>query len=151
MGIVYIKEKKSYVYEAGGNVKLTPLKEWLKRGKKGRYVVKRLIKADSILSDVNLKRLKNVGKQYTGKPYDLYFEWSDERMYCSELVWKMYKYGLGLEIGELKRLHHFNLSNPEVKRIMKKRYGEKIPLDEMVISPESMFDSKLLQTVCEKR
>lgn len=24
-----------------------------------------------------------------GKPYDLFFEWSDEHVYCSELVYKV--------------------------------------------------------------
>jgi hypothetical protein len=41
-----------------------------------------------------LKKMKEAGKLYEGKPYDLYFEWNDEIIYCSELVWKIYKNAL---------------------------------------------------------
>ena len=53
----------------------------------------------------------------------------------------------GLEIGKLQKLSDFDLSSEEVKKIMKKRYGEHIPLDETVISPSSIFESDLLETV----
>ena len=35
----------------------------------------------------------------------------------------------------------------EVKAILNERYGDNVPLDEIVISPKSMFDSELLITV----
>ena len=54
-----------------------------------------------------------------GKDYDLYFEWSNEKIYCSELVWKIYKEGAGIEIGELEELSSFDLTNEIVKRKMK--------------------------------
>ena len=47
-------------------------------------------------------------RQFEGKPYDLYFEWSDERIYCSELVWKMYA-ALGVKLGTLQKLREFDL------------------------------------------
>lgn len=49
-----------------------------------------------------MKKMKKVGEKYIGKDYDLYFEWSDSRIYCSELVWKIYKESIGLEIGNLE-------------------------------------------------
>ena len=33
---------------------------------------------------------------------------------------------------------------------MKERYGDNIPLEELVISPEQIFKSNLLETVVEK-
>ena len=93
--------------------------------------------------------MKEVGKLYEGKPYDLYFEWNDERIYCSELVWKIYKNAIGLEIGKLELLKDFNLSSPEVKKKLRERYGENIPENETVISPVSMYNSELLKTVFE--
>ena len=91
--------------------------------------------------------MKEVGKLYEGKPYDLYFEWNDKRIYCSELVWKIYKNAIGIEIGKLELLKDFDLSSPEVKKKLKERYGENIPENETVISPVSMFNSELLITV----
>ena len=55
--------------------------------------------------------MKSIGKKYNGKNYDIYFEWSDDRIYCSELVWKMYKEATGIEIGEIQKLSDFDLRN----------------------------------------
>ena len=149
MGIIYIKDKKPYVYEASRTVKVTELNEWINRGKNRKYIVKRLINSDVILTNDALNKMKEVGKLYEGKPYDLYFEWNDERIYCSELVWKIYKNALGIEVGKIEHLKDFDLSSPEVKKKLKERYGEKVPENEKVISPVSMFNSELLKTVYE--
>ena len=52
-----------------------------------------------------------------------------------------------IEIGKLQKLSDFDLSNEAVKNKMKERYGNKIPLDEIVISPAAIFDSELLVMV----
>jgi hypothetical protein len=41
----------------------------------------------------------------------------------------------------------FNLTDPVVRAKMRERYGTHIPMDEPVISPASMFNSPLLETV----
>jgi hypothetical protein len=41
MGIIYKQAGKYFVFEAIQPVKLTPLNDWIKRGKDGHYVVKR--------------------------------------------------------------------------------------------------------------
>lgn len=147
MGIVYVRNGKGFVFEASQVVKLTPIDEWINRGKDKKYVVKRLKNHDKIVTEANLKKMLSYGKSFEGKPYDLYFGWSDDRIYCSELVWKIYEFTTGLKIGELKKLKDFDLTEQEVIRIMKKRYGDNIPKDENVISPESMYKSELLETV----
>jgi len=149
MGIIYEDQGKYFVYEAVQPVKLTPLTEWKKRGENGHYVIKRLKNAEDILSPAVLSNMKMVGQQYLGKSYDVYFNWSDEKIYCSELVWKIYKEAAGIEIGTLENLSEFDLSSDYVQSIMKERYGNNIPLDEKVISPAAMFNSSLLVTVEE--
>ena len=62
------------------------------------------LKTPDTLSPSQLKRLKDEGLKFKGKPYDQYFGWSDEKIYCSELVWKMYKSALGMELGKLSDL-----------------------------------------------
>lgn len=150
MGIIYENNGQFFVYEAVQPVKLTPLKEWINRGENGHYVIKRLENAKTILTPETLSKMKQVGDKYKGKSYDIYFEWSDDKIYCSELVWKMYKETTGIEIGKLEQLSDFDLSNDIVKAKMKERYGDNIPMDEKVISPAAMFNSDNLITIEEK-
>lgn len=48
--------------------------------------------------------MKTVGERFVGKDYDLYFGWSDERIYCCSRYWKAYHAATGLEIGKLQQL-----------------------------------------------
>lgn len=150
MGIIYVIDKKHFVFEAVQPVKLTPLQEWINRGKNKQYVIKRLKNANEVLTSSVLINMKKVGEKYKGKPYDIHFEWSDDKLYCSELVWKIYKEAIGIEIGELQQLSEFDLSSNIVKTKMKERYGNHIPLNEKVISPIAMYNSKKLVTIEEK-
>lgn len=147
MGIIYENDGQFFVYEAVQPVKLTPLTEWINRGEKGHYVIKRLRNADQILTNLTVTKIKQIGEQFKGKPYDIYFEWSDDKIYCSELVWKIYKQAADIEIGRLEQLSDFDLTNEIVKNKMKERYGNNIPMDAIVISPAAMFNSDKLITV----
>ncbi|MEY8868435.1 YiiX family permuted papain-like enzyme [Flavobacteriaceae bacterium 144Ye] len=149
MGIIYENNGELYVYEAIQPVQMTPLSEWINRGENGQYVIKRLKNANEILTNLSLKKMKQIGEQFKGKPYDIYFEWSDDKIYCSELVWKIYKQAINIEIGKLEKLSSFDLSNETVKAKMRERYGNNIPLNEKVISPVAIFNSDKLETIFE--
>ncbi|MFN0014696.1 MAG: YiiX family permuted papain-like enzyme [Saprospiraceae bacterium] len=149
-GVVYKRGSRCYVFEAVQPVKQTPLEAWIARGQGKHYVVKRLKNADRVLTPKVLKNMKSVGEELLGKDYDSTFEWSDDKIYCSELIWKIYQRATGLEIGKLEKLRAFDLSDDLVKKKMKERYGAKIPVDETVISPAAVFDSELLKTVLSK-
>jgi hypothetical protein len=145
-GIIYKINESWFVYEAIQPVQTTPLKEWIARGKNNEYVIKRL-KNTSLLTPDVLNKMKKSGEEFNRKDYDIYFEWNNDRIYCSELVWKIYKEGANIEIGKLQHLKDFDLSHPVVKQKMTERYGNKLPLNEKVISPSSIYDSDLLYTV----
>ncbi len=149
-GIIFFKNGKAQVLEAVQPVKVTPLSKWIKRGDGSHYVIKRLITHKEDLNPAVIKRMHSIGSELVGKNYDLYFGWNDDKIYCSELVWKIYKRGVGIEVGQLKKLKDFDLSSPVVKNILKKRYGNKIPYNETVISPEGIFNSNKLYTVVKK-
>jgi hypothetical protein len=150
MGIIFFRHGKPYVYEAIKTVQYTPLNEWVARGEGGHYVIKRLANADRILTPQAVAKLRQAATKFEGKPYDLTFEWSDNRMYCSELVWKIYDRGLGLHLGRLQKLRDFDLSDPVVKSKMKERYGNNIPMEETVISPGEMFSADVLGVVAQE-
>ncbi len=148
-GIIFWEHAQCYVLEAAGTVTWTPIDEFIKRGRDAEYVVKRLKNADEVINgpDVLPRMTKLFQERYEGKPYDIYFERSDDKIYCSELVWKMYKEGLGVEVGELQTLKSFDLTSPVVKKKMEERYKGNIPYDEIVISPAAIFESEELETV----
>ncbi len=149
-GILFTYSGKLQVLEAVQPVKITPIEDFIQRGKNHHYVVKRLVNAQKVLTEDHLIAMKKIGNSFKGKNYDIYFNWSDDDIYCSELVWKIYENATGIKLGELKPLSSYDLSHPEVKSIMKERYGNNIPLSEMMISPGAIFDSELLMTVEEK-
>lgn len=146
-GIIYKSNDKYYVFEAVQPVKSVPLEKWIARGKDRHYIIKRLKEADKIFTPQILHKMKQIGESFKGKSYDLTFEWSDEKMYCSELIWKIYQRASGVEIGKLERLRDFDLTNDIVRSKLNQRYGKNIPLDEIVISPKAIFESELLETV----
>ena len=96
MGIVYLRHGRPFVFEAVGPVRLTPLRAWIARGVGHHFVVKRLRHAGSVLTPKVLARMKQAGEKLLGRRYDLAFGWSDTRVYCSELVWKVYQRGAGI-------------------------------------------------------
>lgn len=146
-GIIFKNGNEFLVYEAVQPVKITPLNKWIARGNGEHYVIKRLNNANEVLNPDVMKNMKTDADGFVGKNYDIYFGWSDDKIYCSELVWKIYKGAANIEVGKLKKLKDFDLSGDEVKRIMSERYGSNIPYNEDVISPADIYDSELLYTV----
>ena len=135
-----------YVFEASATVRYTPLAKWIARGQDGKAVIKRLRGG---LTAAQINKLRTTASSFSGRPYDLTFEWSDSRIYCSELVWKIYDRALGVHIGELQKLREFDLSDPVVHAKLNERYGNAVPMNEVVISPAAMFDSPLLVNVSD--
>ena len=88
-GIIYKEGKSWQVFEAVQPVKRTPLADWVARGQGGHFVTKRLRDAKAVLTPTALARLKVAGQPMLGHNYDLYFGWSDDRIYCSELIWRV--------------------------------------------------------------
>ncbi|WP_295126164.1 YiiX family permuted papain-like enzyme [uncultured Chitinophaga sp.] len=144
-GMVLKQNGELYVLEAVEPVMYTPLESWAARSH--NHIVVKRVKDNNVVNSGVIDKMKKAGEKYRGKHYDAFFEWSDERIYCSELVWKIYKETTGLEIGKLKPLGSFDLSSDIVKQTMAQRYGNKIPLQEKMIAPSVMFDSELLTTV----
>lgn len=150
VGIVFKEQGRWIVYEAVGPVKATPLGEWTKQGKGGKYVAKRWIEADEKLDPEATKLLRHAADRFMGIAYDWQFGWSDEKIYCSELVWKMYSEALNVALCEPKPMREHALGSELVQRTMQERYGSSPPLEELMIGPGALFDCPLLVTVHEE-
>ncbi len=145
VGMLIKHKGRLYVLEGVQPVKFTPIEQWIKHGAGNYYEVKRL--KDKKLSEDQLKKMRVVGAKMLDKNYDIYFNWADNQIYCSELVWKVYRRGAGVEICPTRKLASFDLNDPLVKMIMKERYGNKIPYDEVVVAPSDLYESKILESV----
>lgn len=144
-GIVFQEKGAWKVLEAVQPVRAVSLESWIKRGEKGLFAVKRL--KNGSLSEAQLKKMKTEGRAFLGKNYDWAFGWSDDKIYCSELVWKIYKNGAGIELCPTQRLGDFDLESPEVRQKIRERWGEKLPLEEPVVPPSALFSSSILEAV----
>jgi hypothetical protein len=147
VAILFRINNEWYVEEAVQPVKYTKLSNFISRGRNKHYVIKRIKNSSELITSDKINKMKSYGKTFLNKNYDLCFEWDDKRIYCTELVWKIYNQVLNIEVGKLEHLKDFDLSDPFVKKLMKDRYGNSIPFNELVISPKSMFDAANLETV----
>ncbi len=141
----YNKKNDWWVLEAVQPVRWTRLKSFIARGTKGHYAIKRLV-GESVDSKTGDK-LQAEAEKYLGKNYDALFAWSNESIYCSELVWKTYQNVIHQDVGQTQQLKDFDLSHPSVASIAAERYGDNIPWEEKVISPQAIYESSKLETV----
>jgi uncharacterized protein YycO len=144
-GIIIIDENGiPLVAEAGDVVRVQPLMNFINQGENNEFVVKRLI--DEIKIN-ETDKLVNYLRSIENRNYDYIFDWSDDEIYCSELVWKAYNKAYEIEICDLRELREFDLTSEMVKKVLNEKYKDNIPLDESVVSPEDIFVSKLLKQV----
>lgn len=145
-GIIFFENGIPYVYEAVQPVGKRTLTDWIESGVNGIYVVKRL-KDSTIIGKNELMAMKKYALSQFGKNYDAVFQWSDKEMYCSELVYKCYLNACQIKLTSPKPLRDFNIDGPLVRKVMKQRYGNEIPYDEPMVSPDQLFQSTQLMTV----
>lgn len=128
-GIIIEKTDGLYVLEAISTVSLTPYQQWVDRGRGKRVGVKRYTE-----EPVKIKYSK-----YLGKPYDLAFKFDNGKLYCSELVYDIYKRQLGVELCKPRPVRDYNLYGME-KQLSKRGISK----DQLVVAPSDLYDSKLL-------
>jgi hypothetical protein len=147
MGVIYLEPSGPMVFEAVSPVRQTALKDWTLRGKDRHFVTKRLRDAETRLTPDVIAKMRKVGATWLGRPYDLRFRWDDERLYCSELVYKLFERGAGVRLGKLQTAAEMNLDDEKVQRALHKRFaGAKFDPNETVVTPDSIFhDDQLVE------
>lgn len=133
-GIIVMKDGKPYVLEAHKGVELTPLHQWINRG--------------LLFNHYKIMRLKDTKKlkinYILNVPYDLDFRFNNNKYYCSELVWDIYKNN-DIYLCNPKQLNEYHFLNvPIVKKKIKERG---FILEQSVVAPSDLIKSKKLKTV----
>lgn len=137
-GVVVNTAKGLRILEASKTVMLTPIDKFIGGAKSGNYMAKR----------PRQKLTKPISySKWLGQPYDLAFKFDNGKMYCSELVWLVYK-EQGIELCEPRKvgdyfvvkLAHSKLVGSYKKAkwlrdLMKKR---NITLDQYAVAPSDL-------------
>ena len=145
-GIVLEKDGRLQVFEAISKVGWVPVDTWIKRGTNSHYVVMRL-RDTSVLTSEVIRAMRADTAYFAGRDYDLLFQWSDTKIYCSELVWKLYKRNTNLSLGAIRTFADYDLDHAAVKKIIRERYGRDFKLAEKVVAPSDIMESNLLDVV----
>ena len=109
IGVLFKENNEWMVYEAVQPVQKVTLSEFILRGENSQYTVLRL-KNDSLVKlDHVTQKMKNYLLKQIDKDYDWVFNWSEEEMYCSELVYKAYL-NVGIKISDTKLLKDYKFN-----------------------------------------
>ena len=141
-GIVVMNNGKPYVLESLKILVLTPLDEFVARGKDGKYWLKRPDKDN----------IKIEYADYLGKSYDFAFSFDNDVYYCSELVYDIYKTQLGIELCKPKKIDDYLIlcteKIPQIEAAMQRRG---ITKEQYAVAPVDIFESEHLHSVNSPR
>lgn len=144
-GIVFSKDGKLMVLEAVQPVGAVPLETFIARCEPGTFAVRRL---KTPLTPAAMEAGRDWAEAQVGKDYDHRFLWSDDAIYCSELVWKIYRKA-GVMLCKPRQFKDFHLDDPEVKQDIERQFGsmDKLPREEKVVAPSDLLSSPLLEEI----
>jgi hypothetical protein len=151
VGILFRNGKDWVVAEGSEPVRIIGLNQFVRKGKNKEY---RVYRHQALESGKGLEQqvdaLKLVISPMLGLPYDIYFEWADDRIYCSELVFKSFQEALGIEVGRMQKFRDLRLDGPHVRKLIKDRLesiGKPLNLDEPVITPIAQMEDPALRLI----
>ncbi|AZZ36608.1 hypothetical protein CIK05_07335 [Bdellovibrio sp. qaytius] len=139
VGLLVKQNSAWYVAEAVGPVVSTPLNDFIARSKNKAYQVYRFRPFDP----TTMRSAMLTAIQKYNKPYDIYFEFSDTRTYCSELTYKVMLDVTGIGLGRVQKMKDMKLDGPYVKALIQKRLteiGKELNPEEDIITPVSQMN-----------
>ena len=100
------------VMEADTTVRIIPVEQFIDKSVGRKYIVKRPTQRLTAPIDK---------EEWLGRWYDLNFSFDNEEVYCSELVWLIYK-AQGIELcSPVKINEHFTVRFPIIRRALAER------------------------------
>jgi hypothetical protein len=144
-GIVFRQGDRMMVLEAVQPVRIVTLEAFMGGPQPTVFAVRRL---KTPLGQAAMAKARTWAAAQVGKNYDARFGWGDDKLYCSELVWKVFEKG-GVVLCQPKRFRNYNLEHPKVRELIQARYGsiDHLPMTEKVVAPSDLAASALLLEV----
>ena len=127
-GIIIEKRDGLYVLEATGKLKLTPLQDFINRGKGRQWVIDKPIK-------VKYSHL-------LGRRYDKSFKPDNNLFYCSELIHHIYLKQFGVELCKYRKVSSYHIIG-----LKKKLIQRGINLEQKVVAPIDIYNSKKAHSI----
>ena len=141
-GIVGSRDGQWIVYEAYRGVSATPLRTFLLRGRGGGFAVYRL-RAES---RAHIPETLRCCEKYLGRPYDIRYRMDDEKIYCSELVFKAFRDATdGQQLGTLVKFGDMNWGPYET--LIRQIENGPVPVDREMITPRDLARAPQLEPV----
>jgi hypothetical protein len=145
VGLVFMHDGRWTVIEAVQPVRWTALDEWTARGQE-EFLVMRATPSIASTPDWSVA-LREAAVRFLGRDYDLAFQWGDERMYCSELVYLAFLNGLGVELVAAETFGDLELQVASVQSLITRRAVNGILPEERIVTPVRLTRSALLVPV----
>ena len=144
-GVVKPHDPAWVVIEAIGPVKETRLPFWIAQGRDSAYVVFRLREPLA----KNIPAILAAAGKYEGRPYDIHYDMDDEKIYCSELLYKAVRDATGRKLGKIRKLGELNWRPYE--QVIRHIESGSLPLDREMITPRDFSEAPELREVFRSR
>jgi len=127
--------------------KFTPLRQYINRTEDGWYVVRRL---KGGLSQEQIESLRKECQKRMSILYHLGFRYESPRLFCSKLVYDVYKTATGIQAGTLETFKQLLARQPSASLpFWRMWFFGFIPWSRLTVTPESQFSSELFETIYE--
>jgi hypothetical protein len=139
-GIVVHRAGSWFVLEAIGPVQEKPLNRWILQGRSRQFAVYRLKPEQQ----KHIPAMIAAARRFIGRPYDIQYELDDEKIYCSELIYKSWLAATRQQLGKLVKLSDLNWKPHE---LVIRQIARGLPLDRVMITPRDLAAAQQLDRI----
>lgn len=123
----------------------TPLRKFLQRTRNGQVMVRRLKQP---ITAEQVEKLKQLTSEHIGTLYHPGFDFDSDRLFCSKLVYLVYKDAVGVRLGEILTLKTLLNQNPQASSgLWHCWYFGFVPWQRLTLTPASQIVDTQLNTI----
>jgi hypothetical protein len=140
-GILHWSGSRWVVIEAIGPVRETPLAAWIAQARNQQFTAFRL----KPRYRTKIPAFVQAAQSYRGLPYDIHYDFDDNAIYCSELIFKAFRRAAKEDLGKIQKLGELQWQ-PHVE-VIKQIEGGNLPLERKMITPRSLSEAQQLERI----